>query len=73
MRKGSGGTSSARQREAGTDTMNALTDAEMMAAFGALSADRKELIFTCLQMLLEEQHEDERAWQTGSTQQRPRP
>jgi fumarate hydratase class II len=53
--------------------MNALTDAEMMAAFGALSADRKELIFTCLQMLLEEQHEDERAWQTGSRQQRPRP
>jgi hypothetical protein len=35
--------------------------AEMMAAFGALSADRQELIFTCLQMLLEEQHEDERA------------
>jgi hypothetical protein len=30
--------------------MNALTDAEMMAAFGALSADRKELIFTCLSM-----------------------
>jgi hypothetical protein len=41
--------------------MNALTDAEMMASFGALSADRQELIFTCLQMLLEEQHEDERA------------
>ena len=41
--------------------MNALAEAEMMAAFGALSADRKELIFTCLQMLLEEQHEDERA------------
>ena len=47
--------------------MNALTEAEMMAAFGALSADRQELIFTCMQMLLEEQHEDERAWQTGST------
>jgi hypothetical protein len=41
--------------------MNALTDAEIMAAFGALSADRKELIFTCMQMLLVEQHEDERS------------
>ena len=40
--------------------MNALAEAEMMAAFGALSADRQELIFTCMQMLLEEQHEDER-------------
>ena len=35
--------------------------AEMMAAFGALNADHQELIFTCSQMLLEEQHEDERA------------
>ena len=57
--------------------MNALTDAQMMAAFGALSADRQELIFTCLQMLLEEQHEDERAGkldgaQANGTQQRPR-
>lgn len=41
--------------------MNAITDAEMMAAFRALRADRQELIFTCLLMLLEEQHEDERA------------
>jgi hypothetical protein len=48
--------------------MNALTDAEMMAAFGALSADRKELIFTCMQMLLEEQHEDERAGKLAAQQ-----
>jgi hypothetical protein len=41
--------------------VNASTDVQMMAAFCELSADRQELIFTCLQMLLEEQQEDERA------------
>jgi hypothetical protein len=41
--------------------MNAITDAEMMATYASLSADRQELLFTCLQMLLEEQDEDERA------------
>jgi hypothetical protein len=48
--------------------MNALTEAEMMAALGALSADRQELIFTCMQMLLEEQHEDERVGKLAAQQ-----
>jgi hypothetical protein len=41
--------------------MSTLTDAEMMAVFDALDGDRQELILTCSQMLLEEQHEEERA------------
>jgi len=43
----------------------------MMAAFGELSADHQELIFTCLQMLLEEQHEDERVGKLDERAGRP--
>jgi len=41
--------------------MGTLIDAEMMAVFDELDTDRQELILTCSQMLLEEQHEEKRA------------
>jgi hypothetical protein len=71
--KGKGGARSARSAGSGTYTMNALTDAEMIPAFGALNADRKELIFTCMQLLLEEQHEDERAGNVVALRSAPAP